>query len=238
MKAVILAGGFGKRLRPYTDDKPKPLVELGGKAIIEWQIMWLKRFGITSIVILAGYKKEKLIEYLGGGKRFGVNIVYSIEEEPLGTAGAVKNAGHILTGEDFLLFNGDIISNVDLTRIRLNGETVNIALVPLKSPFGIVYVNENNDVIRFDEKPYLKEYWINAGIYLMSSQILDILPDKGDLEKVTFPELAKEGKIKGTKFDAYWRSVDTIKDMEEVSEDLLNGRVFPWAIEEENKAQA
>jgi NDP-sugar pyrophosphorylase family protein len=97
MLAAILAGGFGKRLRPFTEESPKPLVQVAGEAIIDWQIKWLKKHGVRELVILAGYKKEKLIEHLGSGSRHGVKITYVIEDEPLGTGGAIKNAEHVLS---------------------------------------------------------------------------------------------------------------------------------------------
>src|SRR5271156_5070305 len=110
MKALILAGGEGKRLRPLTNDKPKPLLEVGGKPIIEWQIEWMKGYGVDYFVISAGYMKEKLIEYLGTGAKLGVDINFVVENEPLGTAGAIKSAVGILGREEkFVVTNGDII---------------------------------------------------------------------------------------------------------------------------------
>ena len=90
MKAVILAGGYGKRLRPLTEERPKPLVEVGGKPIIEWQVNWLKSMGVDSFIVLAGYLKEKVMDHLGAGSKWGVKMAYLIEEEPLGTGGALK----------------------------------------------------------------------------------------------------------------------------------------------------
>ncbi len=222
MKAVILAGGQSKRLRPLTDDKPKTMVEIGGRPIIEWQIDWLKSHGVTSFVILANYKRDVLINHLGSGEKFGIKTAFAIEDGPLGTGGALKNAAHILSSDkEFLMVNGDVISDIDVGHLKLGANDVAaLSLVPLKSPYGVIQT-DNSKITRFDEKPTLNEFWINAGIYLMSSEIFDYLPEKGDMEKTAFPELAKENRLAGIKFDsAYWRSVDTVKDVEEVGKDL------------------
>ncbi|AWR99872.1 nucleotidyltransferase family protein [Metallosphaera hakonensis] len=216
MKAVILAGGFGKRLRPFTDDRPKPLLEIGGKPIMEWQILWLKKFGIREFVILTGYKKETLIDWTSSNaERLEANFIYGVENEPLGTGGALKRIRHFIQ-EDFLVVNGDILTNLDVTKLR----TMSIALVPMKSPYGIVEV-EGEKVTRFLEKPILFDHWINAGVYRLSPEVFEHLPDRGDLEKFTFPTLAEKGVLTAVKFrDAYWRSIDSVKDMEEASQEV------------------
>ncbi len=228
MKAAIIAGGFGKRLKPLTQDRPKPLVPVAGKAIIEWQIEWLKKYGVDTIVVLAGYQREKMIEFLGSGTKYGVKIVYTIEDEPLGTAGAIKNAEPILRTEPFLALNGDIITNIPLDKLMkvIEGKNavVAMALVPLRSPYGIVEVDETGKIVRFVEKPILQQHLINAGVYYMRPEIFDYLPEKGDIERTTFPQLAKEGKLYAGIFrDVYWRSIDTMKDVEEASRELANG---------------
>ncbi|WP_016730431.1 nucleotidyltransferase family protein [Saccharolobus islandicus] len=224
MHAVILAGGYGKRLRPLTDDRPKPLIEVAGRPIIEWQISWLKQFGITSFVILTGYKWEVLIKWLSENeKRLGISTYFSIEEEPLGTGGALRKVERLLSTENtFIVLNGDIITNLDISKLKISNENVmTMSLVPLKSPYGIVETKDDK-IIDFKEKPILENYWINAGVYLMRKEIFKYLPEKGDMEKLTFPKLAKESLLIGIKYyDVYWRSIDTIKDIEEVSEDLI-----------------
>jgi len=224
MKAVILAGGLGKRLRPLTEDKPKVLVEVCGKPIIEWQIEWLKGYGITEFIILAGYSKEKLIEHLGSGRRFGVKISYVVEEEPLGTGGAIKNGEHILSREDvFIVVNGDIITNLDplimVKALKNDPKAVGcIALTPMRSPYGIVRT-ENGYIASFLEKPVLEDYMINAGVYALRPTIFEYLPEKGDIEVVTFPRLARERRLLGHVYrDIMWKSIDTVKDIEETSQ--------------------
>lgn len=226
MQAVILAGGLGKRLRPITDEVPKVMIEVAGKRIIHWQIEWLKTFGITSFIVLAGYKRDRLIEFLGNGSTLGVKVYYSVEEEPLGTGGALKAVEGIVRG-NFLVLNGDIITDIDISKMSLNNpHIVNIALVPLRSPYGVIRT-EGDEVRGFEEKPILRDYWINGGVYLMSEDVFKYLPEKGDIERTTFPDLARIGKVRGTKFpNNYWHSIDSVKDMEEVSSDIANGKVF------------
>lgn len=220
MKAVILAGGYGKRLRPFTDEKPKPLLEVTGRPILEWQILWLKKkFNITSFILLAGYKREVLLDWITNNQqRLGINPMISTESEPLGTGGAIKHVEDFLKSEkEFLVLNGDIITNLDISKLELKDSLVAISLVPLRSPYGVVQLNGDR-IVQFLEKPLLKDYWINAGIYKMSSEIFEYLPEKGDIEKTTFPLLAEKGLLQGIKFEnAYWRSIDTLKDLEEAS---------------------
>ncbi|QGR18560.1 nucleotidyltransferase family protein [Stygiolobus azoricus] len=223
MKAVILAGGFGKRLRPLTDERPKPLIEIAGKPIIEWQIKWLKKFGVTSVFVLAGYKKEVLIDWVAKNQdKLGISIAILTEDQPLGTGGAIKRLnGFISNGERFFVLNGDILTNLDLFKLEDDKAVAVISLVPLRSPFGIVKVERDGIITQFVEKPILKDYWINAGVYSMSSEIFEYLPEKGDIEKETFPLLAQKGLLKGITFDnVYWRSIDTLKDYEEANAEI------------------
>lgn len=228
MKALILAGGEGRRLRPLTDDRPKPMLEVGGKPIIEWQILWMKSHGVGSFVISAGYMKEKLIEHLGTGAKLGVDISFVIENEPLGTGGAIKNAkGPMANEKSFVVANGDIITNLDLGNLVADSRNVStISLTPLRSPFGVVDTNDGK-VTGFREKPVIKDHWLNSGIYVMSEKIFEYLPENGSLEFVTFPKLVSEGLLDCVKFeDVYWRSVDSFKDFDEVGLDLVNKKVF------------
>ncbi len=229
MKAAIIAGGLARRLRPITEAIPKVLVEVAGKPIIEWQIGWLKKQGVDTIVILAGYLHEKIIEFLGSGSKYGIKVVYVIEDEPRGTGGALKNAESILKDDIFIAMNGDIITNIPArqltTKLRDDSNAIGaMALVPLKSPYGIVKMNERGFIKEFMEKPILKEYLINAGVYAMKPEIFKYVPEKGDLEKTTFPQLAEKGLLKGVVYDdVYWRSIDTVKDIEEASKEIRSG---------------
>lgn len=231
MKAAVIAGGLAKRLRPITEEIPKSLVEVAGKPVIEWQLRWLKNNGVDSVVILAGHRYEKLIEFLGSGKRFGVSVTYVVEDTPLGTGGAIKNAEPYLRNEIFIAVNGDVITDIPIGKLvdavrRSESLAAAIALVPLKSPYGVVKTLEDGRIESFVEKPSIEEYLINAGVYAMRTEVFNYLPEVGDIERTTFPRLAREGRLYGIKFTSnYWKSIDTIKDVEEASNDIGSGRL-------------
>lgn len=223
MKTVILAGGLGKRLRPLTSDRPKPMIQINNTPIIELQVNWLKKYGITDIIVLVGHLKEKIKHHLADGQKFGVKISYIEENVPLGTGGALKNAkDHIIqNGKDpgFFVINGDILTNLDPFTISNKG-SMTLALVPLKSTFGIVETN-GDLVSKFIEKPFIKDTWINAGVYYFSNEIFDYLPDNGNLETVTLPMLVEKQKLRAKRFsNNYWRSIDSHKDVEEASKEV------------------
>jgi len=224
MKAVILAGGYGKRLMPLTSRLPKPLLEVGGKPIIDWQISWLKRSGVGSFVVTCGYLKEKLISHLDVLKKdSGIEVEYAIEKSPLGTGGALKNSASHIDEEEFIAVNGDVITNLSVKKLKLGKAMASLALTRLKSPFGIVKT-ENAVVSRFDEKPYIKGYWINAGVYRMRDGIFSYLPEKGDIERTAFATLAARRLLIGVKYDGvYWRSIDSLKDLEDADKELRGG---------------
>jgi NDP-sugar pyrophosphorylase family protein len=221
---VILAGGLGKRLRPLTSDRPKPMIQINNTPIIELQVKWLKKFGITDIIVLVGHLREKIKHHLADGKKFGVNISYIEENVPLGTGGALKNAkDHIIqngnSDSGFFVINGDILTNLDPFTISEKG-SMTLALVPLKSTFGIVETN-GDLVSKFVEKPSIEDTWVNAGVYYFSNEIFDYLPDKGNLETVTLPMLVEKQKLKAKKFsNNYWRSIDSHKDVDEASQEI------------------
>lgn len=224
MITVILAGGLGKRLRPLTSDRPKPMIQINNTPIIELQVKWLKKFGITDIIVLVGHLREKIKHHLSDGKKFGVNISYIEENVPLGTGGALKNAkDHIIqngnSDSGFFVINGDILTNLDPFTISDKG-SMTLALVPLKSTFGIVETN-GDLVSKFVEKPYIEDRWVNAGVYYFSNDIFDYLPDNGNLETVTLPMLVEKQKLKAKKFsNNYWRSIDSHKDVDEASKEI------------------
>jgi mannose-1-phosphate guanylyltransferase len=222
LKAVILAGGMGKRLRPLTDDRPKAMIEIQKVPIIERQIRWLSRFNVREVVVCVGHLKERIITHLKDGKQYDVSIKYIAEEEPLGTGGALKNAENSLAinskNEGFFVINGDILTNINPLELTGVG-TDAIALVNLRSTFGIVET-DGNVVSQFIEKPSIQDKWINAGIYYFSPHVFEYLPHVGNFEVLTLPYLAKERKLKALKYPkSYWRSIDSHKDVEEATEE-------------------
>lgn len=212
MKAIILAGGRGKRLRPITDYVPKPLIPIKNIPIIEWQIKYLKKFGISEVIICSGYKTEMIENYLSN-KKLGIKIKFSIETTPLGTGGAIKKAGKKINEKSFIVINGDVITNMDLKKLLKKENS--IASIQLKTKFGILQTNDDK-IIKFDEKKEIENLWMNAGIYHLKKNTLKDLPDIGDIEKTLFPDYAKKEKLFTLKFrNTKWYSIDSFKDMEE-----------------------
>ena len=214
MKAIILAGGRGKRLKPVTDYVPKPLVPIKNIPIIEWQIRYLKKFGIKEVIICTGYKADMIESYLSM-KKLGMKIKFSIEKTPLGTGGAIKKAGKLINDKSFFVINGDTITNIDLHQLASKKNA--IAAIELRTKYGILET-ESDKIINFKEKKEISDTWMNAGIYHLQKEILKKLPIKGDIEKTVFPDYAKKGMLNTIKFkNVEWFSVDSFKDMEECS---------------------
>ena len=215
MKAIILAGGRGKRLKPVTDYVPKPLVPIKNIPIIEWQIKYLKKFGIREVIICTGYKADMIESYLSM-KKLGMKIKFSIEKTPLGTGGAIKKAGQLINDKSFFVINGDTITNIDLHKLVSKKNA--IAAIELRTKYGILET-ESDKIINFKEKKEIPDTWMNAGIYHLQKEVLKKLPIKGDIEKTVFPDYAKKGLLNTIKFkNVEWFSVDSFKDMEECSE--------------------
>jgi NDP-sugar pyrophosphorylase family protein len=225
MYAIVLAGGKGERLRPFTEDRPKPMVEIMGVPILSYQIQWLQSQGVSDLIISCGYRHEVIQAYFGEGERLGVRITYAVEKQPLGRGGALRLAmGQLPQGEDAVIAtNGDVITNFRITPVleahRSQKMLATVVLTPFVSPYGLVEVDGSERVTQFREKPELP-YWINAGIYVLSPALRDRLPEHGDHEMTTFPDLARSGLLGAYKTRAYWRTVDTIKDVNEVAAEL------------------
>jgi NDP-sugar pyrophosphorylase family protein len=149
-----------------------------------------------------------------------------VEEEPLGTAGAIKNAEPFLEDDVFVATNGDVVTDLPVKPLleALADADAAVALVPLRSPYGIVEFDELGRVVSFREKPVLGGYFINAGVYAMRRELLKVLPSRGNIEETTFPQLAERKRLKAVVYsDVFWRSIDTVKDLEEVERILGNG---------------
>jgi len=214
MKAIILAGGRGKRLKPVTDYVPKPLVPINNIPIIEWQIKYLKKFDVKEVIICTGYKSDMIESYLNM-KELGIKIKFSIEKSPLGTGGAIKKAGKMINEKSFFVINGDTITNIDLH--KLASKTNTVAAIELRTKYGILET-ESEKIVNFKEKKEITDTWMNAGIYHLQKEILKKLPVKGDIENTVFPDYAKKGLLNTIKFkNVEWFSVDSFKDMEECS---------------------
>lgn len=223
-QAVILAGGKATRMRPHTDDRPKAMVEVAGRPIVDHQIAWLSKYGVEAVVLSCGYRAEMLEDHLGDGSASGVHLIYAREETPLGRGGGLKFAASFLPFEQqgWLALNGDVICDFPLTDLiaqhHATGVVATIALAQYQTTWGIAEL-EGDFVKGFTQSPKLP-YWINGGVYCFGADIARMLPVTGDHEDTTFPALAKEGKLGGYKIKGYWRGIDTAKDIIEATADL------------------
>lgn len=225
MQAVILAGGRGTRLKPITDYVPKPLIPINSVPIIEWQIEYLKKFGVSDFIICCGYKTEQIKNYIENKKNFGVKIQYSVENSPLGTGGAIKKAAGKIKEGTFLVLNGDVITTIDMEPILRKPNS--IALIELRTRFGTVGLKDGT-VTSFREKKPVPDIWMNAGIYCLQKDITKDLPARGAIEDTTFLKYAKKGRLSGIKFkNAFWYSIDSHKDLEECMKAVSDKKMRP-----------
>ncbi|MEM3017868.1 MAG: NDP-sugar synthase [Candidatus Bathyarchaeia archaeon] len=222
--AVILAGGPGIRLKPLTDRTPKALVEIAEKPLIEWVIEWCVKNNVSRIVLGVAHLKEKIIEYLGDGSRLGVNITYSVHTLEGGTGEGFRLAiSRYVDDDSFFALNGDQITDLslkDMAEFHLNhGLTATIAMTNPHCPYGHIRTDEDN-IVEFMEKPFCPYANCSTGVYAFKREILDLLPQRGDVEKTTFPLLAAKNRLKAYPFKVIFITVNTPKDLVEAEERL------------------
>jgi len=237
MQALILAGGKGTRLRPLTVYTPKPVVPICNRPFLLYQIDTLRRAGITDITLSLSYQPFKIEQQLGDGSDYGVKLTYTVEPQPMGTAGAYKFAEDLIR-EPTVVFNGDIVTDLDLKSVirqhnsRKAAATIVLAPVENPSAYGLVETEEDGRVRRFLEKPNPDEIscnTINAGTYILDPKVLDFMPagETYSFEYDLFPDLLKRGE----KFyahvpdDAYWIDIGAPARYLQVHQDILAGRV-------------
>ncbi|MCZ6539045.1 MAG: nucleotidyltransferase family protein, partial [Chloroflexi bacterium] len=221
--ALSIAGGRGERLRPLTDNRPKPMVEINGKPIIGYHVDWMRAQGVTDVVFLCGYMGQMIQDYFGDGSKHGITAHYSFEESPLGRGGAIKQ-GFAMVPNDagyVLVTNGDVITNQPLAPIvelhEKTGAMGTMMLVPYPSQYGVVEADDQDIVTRFIEKGRLP-FWINAGVYLFDRQIESLLPDIGDHETTTFQDLANQGRLSAYRTDLACTSIESPKDLSYITD--------------------
>ena len=236
MKAVIMAGGAGTRLRPLTCDIPKPMVSILDKPMMEYIIELLKRHGIKDIAVTLQYLPQSIMSYFGNGEDFGVNIQYFIEETPLGTAGSVKNAEEFLD-ETFVIISGDALTDMDLSKLaerhKSCGAGLTIALKHMNIPleYGVVVTDDSDKIIRFLEKPNWDEVFsdtVNTGIYVLEPEVLSYIPENQvfDFSKDLFPLLQKNDyPLYGYVSEDYWCDVGNLQEYRNAQYDVLDGKV-------------
>ena len=227
-QAIVLAGGEGTRLRPLTNTRPKPLLPVLGRPCIEYAIRSLASAGIEQIFIACGYRSADILAALDDGKGLGVELIYAFEEEPAGTAGAVKLLEDGLEGT-FVVASGDVLAEVDVGQLisfhMSKGAVATIALTEVDRPqeFGIVGLDDDQRIVRFKEKPEPNEVFsnlINAGIYVLQSQVLDYIPEleKYDFSRNVFPSLLSNGEpLFGSRLAGYWKDIGRPSDLLEAN---------------------
>jgi mannose-1-phosphate guanylyltransferase len=234
MLAIILAGGEGTRLRPLTENRPKPLMPVAGRPCIEYVVRSLVKAGFKKQILTTGYRAEQIIRAIGDGGRWGASILYSFEEVPVGTAGAVKKVeGYI--DDTFIVASGDVLADVNI-RTLLNHHKkkkaiATMALTSVENPtqFGIVGLDKKGRIERFKEKPAAEEVFsnlINAGIYVLEPEVLDLIPKgkKFDFSKNVYPKVLKKhkGKLYGKPIKGLWMDIGRPSDLIEATFKVLN----------------
>ncbi len=237
MKAVVMAGGEGTRLRPITANRPKPLVPVANRPIMEHILLLLKSHGITQVVATLYYLADAIEGYFGDGAELGVGLHYSVEDTPLGTAGSVKLAEEHLRDGTFLIISGDALTDVNLKpAIEFHKQkgaiaTLILARVPNPLEFGVVITREDGRITRFLEKPSWSEVFsdtVNTGMYILEPEIFDYMESGKayDFSQDLFPMLLREGKpLYGYVMNEYWSDVGSITQYRDAHIDLLTGKV-------------
>ncbi len=236
MKAVIMAGGEGTRLRPLTTNTPKPLLTIANKPMMEHIVMLLKSHGIDEIVVTVAFMANAIRSYFGDGQELGVKISYATEEVPLGTAGSVRNAIEELN-EQFIVISGDVLTDFNLKELiefhNEKGGIGTLALKRIENPvdFGIVICNSDGSIERFLEKPTWGQVFsdtINTGIYILEPEIFEYIPENTtvDFSSDIFPVVLEDKKsIFGTVMEGYWEDVGTLDSYLSAHKDVLDGKV-------------
>ena len=236
MKAVVMAGGEGTRLRPLTSNQPKPMVPIVGKPCMAHILELLEQHGVDQVIVTLAFMPQAIRSYFGDGESFGLAIEYSVEESPLGTAGSVRLASDKLD-DTFLVISGDALCDVDLSAIvrahRKKEAAVTIGLKSVENPleFGIVVTDEDGRIERFLEKPSWGQVFsdtINTGIYVLEPEVLRHIPDDRpfDFSKELFPLLLEMGRpLYGHVFDGYWQDIGDLDQFRQANVDALDERV-------------
>lgn len=248
MRAVVLVGGEGTRLRPLTFTTPKPLLPIANRPFLEWQLSWLGSHGVKEVVLSVGYLPDGFSTRFPDGRFDGVELGYAVESEPLGTAGGIRFAAEG-TRERFVVCNGDVLTTLDLdAMVRFHDEhdaeaTISLTRVEDPSAFGVVPTRPGGEVVAFVEKPppgQAPTDWINAGTYVLEPSVLDLVPPRlhVSIERETFPQLLERGRrLFAMHSDAYWLDIGTPEKYLQAHRDVLAGRLggppAPDAVERE-----
>ena len=230
MKAAILAGGAGIRLRPLTYVYPKVMMPLGGRPLLEHTIEYLKGQGVSEIVLCVAYLRSRIKEYFHDGADFGVRLSYAEADEPLGTAGQLLTAKDTLN-ETFVVMNGDILTNLNIADLmKTHASSKNTATIAIRKmtsevPYGCVDLDDSMRMTGFREKPVLT-YLANSGIYVMNPKIFEYIRCRNmplDLERDVFPAMISSGeRLGGYASEASWAHIGSVADLERIDKELFS----------------
>lgn len=231
MKALVLAGGFGTRLRPLSCTRPKMLFPIANEPLMDWVLKNLAKSEVETAVLAVNHMAEQLVRYLGPTKH-NLGILYSREQRPMGTGGAVKKAEDFLAKESFLMLNGDILTDLDFNRLfkfhKEKGGLATISLIEVDDPsrYGAVELDSESRILRFVEKPEpgrAPSNLINAGIYVLEPEILNYIPEgkKVSIEKEVFPILADNKQLYGYQGINFWKDIGVPEDYLDANRILL-----------------
>lgn len=237
MKAALLVGGYGTRLRPLTFTTPKPMLPLINTPFLETKLLHLREHGIREVILSTGYLPTVFDEYFGDGSRLGMKLTHVTESKPLGTCGAIKNVEKLLGAEPVIVCNGDILTDLDVRALvdyhRAKGALVTISLAPVEDPtqYGLVPLDEDGRIKEFLEKPswdQVETNLINAGTYVLDPIVLKKVPrnESYSFERELFPDLLEKGKpLYGFPSNCYWLDLGTPEKYLKAHEDILEGRI-------------
>ncbi|HEY4717015.1 MAG TPA: nucleotidyltransferase family protein [bacterium] len=243
MKAVILAGGAGTRLRDIIADVPKPMAEVSGKPFLEYLVLQLLRNGISEVIISIGYKGDVIESYFGSGEKWNAKITYSMEDTPLGTGGGMKKAAPLIEDDSFLVMNGDSFLDLNIKEFSSYHKkkkaiaTIGLASLDDTGRYGKVEINERNEVVSFVEKKANGQGLINGGVYLFNREIIDRIPDgKVSLETEVLPALINHG-LYGMVVNGYFIDIGLPQDYLHLLS-LSGGNISEPAILSDSKIKA
>jgi mannose-1-phosphate guanylyltransferase len=237
MRAVVLVGGQGSRLRPITFDIPKALVPLRNRPFMGYMLDFLRRGGLSGAVLSLGYLPDPIQAYLGEKQDLeGFSVDYAVEDNALGTAGGIKNAEEYLDGETLVVVNGDVLTGMDLAAAidvhKASDALATITLTSVEDPtaYGLVEVDHEMLVHRFIEKPAADDVTtnlVNAGVYVLEPEVLGMIPAGREvsIEREVFPELQESGRMRAHITSSYWRDIGTPRSYLAASHDVLSGAV-------------
>jgi len=228
MEVVILCGGKGTRLSEYTQSIPKPMIEIGKRPILMHLMEFYASYGHEEFILCLGYQGEKIREFFKNNKDWKIEFAGTGEDS--NKAERLTKVKDRIKGHTFLVSYGDDLCNVNIDKLiefhNANNKIVTLTAVPLVSPFGVIELNKNNEVISFREKPKLAHF-MNGGFFVMKKEVFNYIKPGYDLEKEAFEELAKKKQIDAFKHEGFWKSMNTLKDVIELNEMYEKGNA-PW----------